>query len=333
MCPVFLADALYALEMNIRHAAILGYVGAGGVGLLLNEKIAWRDYAKAGMILAMLLVIVVVIEQVGEYLRSRMLLGIKTSDREKMFWTVAFVILILWSLTAVRWPAIPAKGMQILKGILAGLLHPDWTLIFNRTVNGVPWLLLETLCIAIAGTAIGAVLAVPAALVGSYTTFYRYPAFLVRFLMAAVRTMPSIIAGLIFIRVTGPGAFAGLMTMAFLSFGMCSKMFIHTLDGMDRELLAACRSMGLGWPAMMRHVVWPSCKRALHADVWYRLDVNLRDASVLGFVGAGGIGAPLIFAMNGYAWSMAGAYLLGLLVLVLAADGFSSKLSQKDGAE
>ena len=61
----------------------------------------------------------------------------------------------------------------------------------------------------------------------------------------------------------------------------------------------------------------------------YRFDINLRDATVLGLVGAGGIGAPLIFAMNSYSWSEAGAILAGLIVLVLAVEWLSTKIRIK----
>lgn len=329
LAPIFFSDSLYALEINIRHAAILGYVGAGGLGLVLNEKIAWREYSRVGMVLTLLLVIVLLIEQTGEYLRKRLnhTEAIPTSMRRGA--GIILALLIIWSLAGLEWKGMPEKGGVILLGICRGLLHPDVSLLWNLTNDGVPWLLFETLCIAIGGTAMGAFFAFPAALAGNRITARRLPAVCIRFIIAAVRTLPSMIAGLIFIRVTGPGAFAGLLTMALLSFGMCSKMFIHTLEQMDGELLAAVRSTGCGWLAAMRHTVWPSCKKALTADVWYRLDVNLRDAAVLGFVGAGGIGAPLIFAMNGYAWEMTGAYLLGLLILVLLADALSAKLAKK----
>lgn len=329
LMPVFLSDSLYALEINIRHAAILGYVGAGGVGLLLNEKIAWREYAKMGMILLLLFVIVFAVEQTGEYLRLRLKHPERMKASFRYILIIAGLAVAVWSFSGMEWQGIPEKGGKILAGIIGGILHPDWSLILNMTGSGVPWLLLETLCIAIGGTAIGALLALPAALIGSSAISPRVPAFCMRFLAAAVRTLPAIIAGLIFIRVTGPGPFAGVMTMALLSFGMCCRMFIHTLDQIDRELPATFKAMGCGWMARMRHVVWPECRKALTADVWYRLDVNLRDASVLGFVGAGGIGAPLLFSMNGYVWNMAGAYLLGLLVLVLAADAFSAKVSKR----
>ena len=70
--PSYLAICLYSFEINVRHAAILGYVGAGGIGLILNEKIGWKEYDKVGMILFMLFVSVVIIENVSKYIRERL---------------------------------------------------------------------------------------------------------------------------------------------------------------------------------------------------------------------------------------------------------------------
>ena len=70
--PTYLSYCLYALEMNIRAAAILGYVGAGGIGLLMDERIGWRDYNGLGMVLLALFVVVVVIEQISQYLRRKL---------------------------------------------------------------------------------------------------------------------------------------------------------------------------------------------------------------------------------------------------------------------
>ena len=70
--PTYLSTCLYTLEINVRAAAILGYVGAGGIGLLLKEKIGWREYDKVGMILVMLFITVVIIENVSRYIRERL---------------------------------------------------------------------------------------------------------------------------------------------------------------------------------------------------------------------------------------------------------------------
>ncbi|GAB6108978.1 phosphonate ABC transporter, permease protein PhnE [Fusibacter bizertensis] len=70
--PTFLSIGLYTLELNVRYAAILGYVGAGGIGLLLDEKLGWREYDRVGMVLVMLFVTVVIIESLSRYLRERL---------------------------------------------------------------------------------------------------------------------------------------------------------------------------------------------------------------------------------------------------------------------
>lgn len=70
--PTYFSTCLYSLEINVRYAAILGYVGAGGIGLILNEKIGWREYDKVGMILVMLFITVVIIENLSKYARERL---------------------------------------------------------------------------------------------------------------------------------------------------------------------------------------------------------------------------------------------------------------------
>lgn len=72
IAPSYVSICLYSLEINVRYAAILGYVGAGGIGVILNEKIGWRQYDQVGMILMMLFVTVVIIEQTSKYVRERL---------------------------------------------------------------------------------------------------------------------------------------------------------------------------------------------------------------------------------------------------------------------
>lgn len=70
--PSYISTSLFNFEGNVRYAAILGYVGAGGIGLILNEKLGWRDYSKVGMIVLLLLLTVFVIESITEHFRSRL---------------------------------------------------------------------------------------------------------------------------------------------------------------------------------------------------------------------------------------------------------------------
>ena len=70
--PNYLSTSLFCFEGNVRYAAILGYVGAGGIGLLLNENLGWRNYANVGMILLLLVITVYVIETISEYYRKKL---------------------------------------------------------------------------------------------------------------------------------------------------------------------------------------------------------------------------------------------------------------------
>ncbi|MGL4874482.1 MAG: PhnE/PtxC family ABC transporter permease, partial [Clostridium sp.] len=70
--PTYLSTCLYSFEINVRYAAILGYVGAGGIGIILNEKIGWREYPRVGMILIMLFITVISIEYLSKFIRARL---------------------------------------------------------------------------------------------------------------------------------------------------------------------------------------------------------------------------------------------------------------------
>ena len=154
-------------------------------------------------------------------------------------------------------------------------------------------------------------------------------AFVGRIIIMAVRTVPAFVYGLMFIRVTGPGAFAGLLTMSLCSVGMVSKMYIEAIEDLDVRVLESLDAAGCTTWQKIRYGILPQLMPNFASTAIYRFDINLRDATVLGLVGAGGIGAPLIFAMNSYRWEEAGAILAGLIVLVLIVEWISTKIRVK----
>lgn len=109
-----------------------------------------------------------------------------------------------------------------------------------------------------------------------------------------------------FIRVTGPGPFAGLLTMSLCSIGMISKMFIESIEDLDTKILESLDAAGCTMFQKIRYGILSQLFPDFMSTLIYRFDMNLRDATVLGLVGAGGIGAPLIFAMSAYKWNQDG---------------------------
>lgn len=246
--------------------------------------------------------------------------------RAVLFTVLLSVLILGWSASAVQSNSTGGSGLAVAKGIVLGILHPTPSLLFTLGTNGVPYLLLETMAIAFLGTLVGAILALPFSFLGASNIVPKPVAYIVRLAVMAVRTIPPFVYGLMFIMVTGPGAFAGLLTMSVCSVGMLSKMFIETIEDLDRGILESLSAAGCSTFDKIRYGIIPQLMPSFASTLIYRFDMNLRDATVLGIVGAGGIGAPLIFAMNSYRWNDVGAILLGLVVLVLIVEWCSARL-------
>jgi len=179
------------------------------------------------------------------------------------------------------------------------------------------------------GTIVGAFLAIPLAFLSAPNIVPKPIAFVVRLLLIVIRTIPAIVYGLMFIRVTGQGPFAGVLTMSLTSIGMLSKLYVDVIEDLDKSVLESMEALGCTLMEKIRFGIWPQLTALFLSIVIYRFDMNLRDATVLGLVGAGGIGAPLIFAMNAYKWSEVGAILIGLIFLILIVEYVSNRVRTK----
>lgn len=247
----------------------------------------------------------------------------------KLLLAFAIACVLAWSSSTVVISNETGNGLEVAGNILSGIFHPDTKLLFNFTTSGVAYLLLETLCIAFLGTIVGAVISVPLSFLSASNLMPRPIALIGRFAIAAIRTIPAFIYGLMFIRVTGPGPFAGLLTMSLCSIGMVSKNFIESIEDLDKRILESLDAAGCTTFQKIRYGILPQLFPDFMSSLIYRFDMNLRDATVLGLVGAGGIGAPLIFAMSAYRWNEVGSILLGLILLVLIIEWISAKIRTK----
>lgn len=324
--PAFLTNVLYLLEANVRHSAILGYVGAGGIGLLLNEKVSWREYDKVGAILVLLFAAVFLMERLGDLL-SAVVWGARPMRRSgRRILAAALAAAVILCTVTLQPPDLSHTSPALLRSMVSGLLHPDWSLFATLGGDGVWHLLLETVAIAFAGTCAGAAVSLAMVFFSTPRLVPRPLAAAVNLAVLAIRTVPFLIYGLIFIRVTGPGSFAGVLTLAMCSVGLLCKRFAQAIDAADFRPAEALKSMGTSWLPRLARGLLPQLRAPFASAVLYRFDVNIREASVLGLVGAGGIGAPLVFAMNQYAWDKASALALGLVLLAWLVDAVSARV-------
>lgn len=323
LLPGYLNNALYLWEANVRQAAILGYVGAGGIGLLLNQQLAWRSYSRVGTILVLLYGAVLASESLSEGLRKVLNGQWRLRPWLKKGLGVLGLVLFLGSLGTLE-PA-GRGGLGAARAMVRGLLAPDLSLLFSLEKDAVPWLLGETFAMAFLGTLGGGLAAGCLALCSSFRFLPVKAALGPRLLLLGIRTVPVFVYGLMWLRVTGPGPFAGTLTLLVCSIGLLAKRFQIGLDSTDARPFAASRAMGTRWSAAFRWTILPQLKQSAVTALLYRLDVNLREASILGLVGAGGIGTPLILALQQYKWQEAGAFLWGLALLVLAVEWGSER--------
>lgn len=242
--------------------------------------------------------------------------------------TAIVLVLLVWSVLGISLK-MDANGIKIASNITGGLLHPDLDFLFSFTNKGVLYLLWETLAIALLGTLVGSVLAVPLAFLAAYNIVPKPIAWLTRLLLIGIRTIPALVYGLMFIRVTGPGPFAGVLTIGITSIGMLAKLYFDAIEELDVKVLESMTSIGCTTFEKIRYGIIPQLLSIFLSVMIYRFDMNMREAAILGLVGAGGIGAPLIFAMQGYKWEQVGSILIGLVVLILIIEFISNKLRTK----
>lgn len=258
----------------------------------------------------------------------------KQLDNEPNLWlkkilTLAFILVVIgWSLQTIQYNGVKDNGITIAKNVVDGILHPDMDLLFDFQ-EGVPALLLETICIAFLGSLIGTILAIPLSFLAASNIVPKPVSVVTSLVIAAIRTFPAFVYGLMFIKVTGPGAFAGVLTLSVTSIGMVSKMFIEAIEDLDTRILESLSAAGCNTFQKIRYGIVPQLFTNFASAAIYRFEINLKDASTLGLVGAGGIGAPLIFAMNAFDWDDVGAILCGLIILVLLVEVVSTKIRNK----
>ncbi len=242
---------------------------------------------------------------------------------------LVIVLLVGWSAKDIRFTGLTVTGTEVAKGVLHGVFSPDTDLLFGTKATDVPYLLLQTIAIAVLGTLFGAVLAIPFAFLASFNIMPKPIAYAVRILILMIRTIPSIVWALMWIRVTGPGAACGVITQSVCSIGMISKMYITAIEDLDTHILESLDAMGCTPFQKIRYGVIPQLTASFISTTIYRFDINLKDATTLGIVGAGGIGASLVQCLNSRRWAMVGAFVWGLMVLVLIIELLSTRIRRK----
>ncbi|MGH6752473.1 MAG: phosphonate ABC transporter, permease protein PhnE [Bradyrhizobium sp.] len=185
------------------------------------------------------------------------------------------------------------------------------------------WLALlgETILISYVGTLAGAILAFGLNfLAAENTSPARWLQFTVRRLMEFCRTVPDIVFALIFVIAFGLGPMAGVLAIMIHSVGALGKLYSEIVENIDMKPVEGVRSTGASWINCMRFAVVPQVAAGFASYTLLRFEINVRGASVMGFVGAGGIGQELVVAVRKFYYSDVSAILLMIIVTVFVID-------------
>src|SRR6195952_3589941 len=252
-----------------------------------------------------------------------------------------------------RYPAaFQGKGWLrwlLLVGVFAYLFYLMWLFDFGRIFTSLPkvWVILrlmldwtgiaewdhaelwrsmlETVAMAYLGTMLALVFAVPLGFLGARNVIpQRVFRFITRRLFDGMRGLDQLIWALVFVRAMGLGPIAGIMAIAVAETGVLAKMFAEAVENIDRNQVEGIVAVGAGFVGRLRFAVLPQVEPVMISQALYSIESNSREATILGLVGAGGIGLGLLGGVQINAWDQV-AYIIVLILIAVAAIDTTSR--------
>jgi phosphonate transport system permease protein len=236
------------------------------------------------------------------------------------------LMIVIWAAAAmdIHWPFVADAPEQIVD--LAGrMVPPDWPFALQIVDP-----LLETINIATIGTLVGGLLSIPVALMAAQNvTPNRVTLWIARVIVVGSRSVNELVWALIFAVVFGPGPAAGMVAIAVSSIGFISKLIAEGIEEIDPGQVEAVRATGAGPGQVLVYGIVPQIMPTVVGVMTFRWDINIRQSSIIGLVGAGGIGITLNNAMNSFAWREVTIILLAILAIVALSEWVSAALRKR----
>jgi phosphonate transport system permease protein len=303
----------YSFECAVRAAVIVGAVGGGGLGAEIVGAISAFDYHRATTLIILLVVLVCSLDSMSWLLRR---------------YPRAMLLLIPPGLAAL-WTYRPeVAALRHAASTIGAMFPPTLPL---SALNQLPRLLLETMFIAGAGTMLAAVLAVPLALICSRNLVPRSIAAATRVLLEMLRAVPEVIWGLVLITLVGVGPMAGVVALGLHSAGVLGKLYAESCENVRAAPVRALEATGASRLGVACYAILPLASGPMAIHTLFRLEWNLRAATVVGMIGAGGIGQALYNAQQLFFYDQMMAYVLITWAIVMLSDALSDWTRQRLG--
>ncbi|MAO13838.1 MULTISPECIES: phosphonate ABC transporter, permease protein PhnE [Marinobacter] len=246
----------------------------------------------------------------------------------KTFWQAALVLAVIfvasWYVDLLDFRTL-ANGIPAIGTLLGESLPPDFT-------NALDWVspLIDTLAMSIAGTAIAVSVSVPLAFLAARNTSPHPAVFhITRTILNGLRSVPELIMGIIFVAAVGFGALPGVLALGLHSIGMVGKFFAEAIEHVDAAPVEAADAAGATRLQVLWHAVLPQVLPQFADVSIYRWEYNFRASTVMGMVGAGGIGFELMGSLRIMQYQEVSAILIVILIMVTMVDSLSGHLRKK----
>ena len=203
------------------------------------------------------------------------------------------------------------------------MVPPDWSYI--RQLGRPIW---DTINIATIGTAVAVILSIPVAYCAARNTTPSVGVVrpIALFVIVSSRSINSLIWALMLVTIIGPGVFAGILAIGLRSIGFCAKLLYEAIEEIDEGQVEAVRATGASGAQVTAYGIVPQVMPAFAGISVFRWDINIRESTVLGLVGAGGIGLPLNAAITTLAWTQVSLILLVIIATVVVSEWVSAKV-------
>jgi phosphonate transport system permease protein len=312
LLPLRLKDLLtyggYEFESAIRASVIVGAVGAGGIGTELVGSLNMTDYHRATTLIIMLVALIAAVDFLGFYVRRqpRLLLVL-----------AAFGAAAAWH----HWPhlRVVAQALKTFKTMVPPQLPAE-------AIRELPTLIGQTLLIAIGGTLMAVICAVPLGVAAARNISPLFISFPVRRLLEGLRAVPEIVWGLILIGVAGLGPKVGILALGLHSAGALGKLYAESLENVAAEPVIAMASTGGSTLSIAGFAVLPLAFAPMTVHTLFRFEWNMRAATIVGMIGAGAIGGALFNAQQLFFYRQMMAYVLITWAMIMITDAANVRL-------
>ncbi len=236
------------------------------------------------------------------------------------------VLIAVWSVSKLDIPWFYFLDAHVQAAdLLTRMWPPDWK--FYEALIGP---LLETIHIATLGTAVTVFIAFPIALLAARnTTFNTVTWFIGRLVLVTSRSVNTVVWGLLFVAIFGPGPMAGIWAIAFRSIGFMGKLIAEAIEEIDEGVVEAIEATGASRLQVLIYGILPQVLPVIYGTTVYRWDINIRESTVLGFVGAGGIGILLYSSINQFMWKEVALILIAVFGVVVISEFVSAAVRQR----